>query len=206
MHNTILKKTLIFLLLIPCFALAEGQGSGSGSSDYDQPIKITCPKISQDLKKGDTDESTIPKGQVSQLERFFFEAVWGGGQGSITGEFDEHVKVMVTDFQKYWKIPVSGIVGKSTREAMLKTCHRQDPPRGKLLAIPTKGFAPLKVHFKNVWRNIGIQDRNGGGGYGVPWPRTIGEDDYVFKTPGKYKVESDGQAVVITVLKKSGQK
>ncbi|HEY4527283.1 MAG TPA: PKD domain-containing protein [Candidatus Paceibacterota bacterium] len=110
------------------------------SEDEDTSGLATCPALTKQLQKGDTDAST--NGEVSLLQQFLTDYFLLDGS-LVVGTFGPLTESYVKQFQTFVGLSPVGWVGPQTRAAILAACE----PIYSLVATPSSGSAPLQVDF-----------------------------------------------------------
>jgi putative peptidoglycan binding protein len=135
--KTILVGSLSALaFLVPLVSLAQ---------ENQPPTGGYCPQISQNLKRGDRDATTVPPGQVTELQKFLSDHYDLNPDDYVTGYFGARTQANVMRFQQEQNIiPVSGFVGPLTRAAIARVCAgaatpppANPPPTNPPPAAPT---------------------------------------------------------------------
>ena len=129
--------------------------------DEDTSSLATCPALTKQLQKGDTDAST--GGEVSKLQQFLTDYFQLDGS-LVVGTFGPLTESYVKQFQTFVSLSPVGWVGPQTRAAILAACE----PVYALVATPSSGSAPLSVNFaygdpsQNMHYNIDFGDGSTG--------------------------------------------
>jgi Putative peptidoglycan binding domain len=101
------------LLALPLLSLAQENGT---------PAPGYCPRISQNLSRGMQDATTIPPGQVTELQKFLVDYYDLNPDTYISGYFGRLTQQNVIKFQAEQGLPTSGFVGPLTRAAIARVC------------------------------------------------------------------------------------
>lgn len=120
MRTNIAIGFVALTLLIPALSLAQDTGTPQGGY---------CPHITQNLKRGDRDATTIPPGQVTELQKFLVDYYDLNPDTYISGYFGRLTQQNVIRFQQEQNItPASGFVGPLTRAAIARVCAQTTTP------------------------------------------------------------------------------
>ncbi len=88
---------------------------GGGSSLY-------CPNLSQTLRRSMRDSSTVPAGQVSELQTFLADYFELNEDEVVSGFFGRLTQKYLTEFQQKTGLPAFGIAGTLTRAKIAEVC------------------------------------------------------------------------------------
>lgn len=124
MHRTLF--ILLFGLIITAmpatgFAQSEDTPIAGASAVY-------CPQLSQTMVRGARDRTTVPPGQVTELQKFISDYYDVDPDDIVTGYFGALTHGHVVRFQREQNLPAFGIVGPLTRAAIARACSVSAAP------------------------------------------------------------------------------
>lgn len=100
-------------------------GTTTPADDYDDAVYKYCPKISQTLRRGDSDATK--GGQVTELQKFLADNFDLDENSTVTGFFGPTTQRNVQRFQTDHALPAFGIVGSLTRAKIKEVCSAGRP-------------------------------------------------------------------------------
>jgi|GEM_PF-1940982 hypothetical protein len=137
MYRTIpLLILAVFLAAVPAVTRAQAEDvplTGSGS--------VYCPHLSQTMVRGARDRTTVPPGQVTELQTFLSDYYDIDPDDIITGYFGALTHRNVVRFQREQGLPAFGIVGPLTRAAIARVCGIPQPTTIKTCTFNGKTIA-----------------------------------------------------------------
>jgi PKD repeat protein len=144
-----MNRTHVTVAIISTALLALPFAAAAQSENQPAPSGY-CPQLSQTLTRGMRDATTVPQGQVTELQKFLVDYYDLNPDDYITGYFGRLTQNNVIRFQREQNLPAYGVVGPMTRAAIARVCTGDtihEPPPVSFSASPTAGSAPLTVHF-----------------------------------------------------------
>ena len=109
-------------------------------SENQPPPAGYCPHLSQTLTRGTRDGTTVPSGQVTELQKFLVDYYDLNPDVYVTGYFGRLTQQNVIRFQQEQGLPAYGIVGPLTRAAIATVCGSvaSGTPSASATGLPAK--------------------------------------------------------------------
>ena len=124
MHRTLF--VLLFSLIIT--AMPTASFAQSEETPITGAASVYCPQLSQTMVRGARDRTTIPPGQVTELQKFISDYYDVDPDDIVTGYFGSLTHGHVVRFQREQNLPSFGIVGPLTRAAIARVSGENTPP------------------------------------------------------------------------------
>ncbi len=121
---------LALLIAIPAvsFAAQVAVPPTDDTPDGDTGSGYFCPNISQTLRRGMRDNTTVPAGQVTELQNFLADYFELDDEVAISGFFGRTTQKYLVEFQSKHGLPAFGIAGTLTRAKIAEICKNGTQP------------------------------------------------------------------------------
>jgi peptidoglycan hydrolase-like protein with peptidoglycan-binding domain len=138
----VIISTTLFALPFAATAQSENQPPPAGF----------CPQLSQTLTRGMRDATTVPQGQVTELQKFLVGYYDLDPGTYISGYFGRLTQANVIRFQREQNLPAYGYLGSFTRTLIGRVCGAaagafSSSSEVSFSASQISGPAPLQVIF-----------------------------------------------------------